>query len=86
VGSGGYDWRRVVPRSWAILWAEMTDQTLPANLPERWRERWDIDPNLPLPLTFLDAPDGQRAVSRRHEIEARNREAVNGLHRALQSA
>jgi acetoin utilization protein AcuC len=33
VGSGGYDWRRVVPRSWAIMWAEMTGRPLSRHLP-----------------------------------------------------
>ena len=44
VGGGGYDLYRVVPRAWSLLWAEMSEQTLPENLPEtwvvRWRERW----------------------------------------------
>ena len=44
VGGGGYDLYRVVPRAWSMLWAEMSEQTLPEDLPEawvtRWRERW----------------------------------------------
>ncbi|HZS78663.1 MAG TPA: acetoin utilization protein AcuC [Ktedonobacteraceae bacterium] len=40
VGGGGYDLYRVVPRAWAMLWAEMTEQPLPAQLPEAWIERW----------------------------------------------
>lgn len=40
VGGGGYDLYRVVPRAWSILWAEISDQTLPERLPEEWVERW----------------------------------------------
>lgn len=39
-GSGGYEWRRVVPRSWAILWSEMSDSPLEEFLPRVWLERW----------------------------------------------
>jgi acetoin utilization protein AcuC len=52
VGSGGYDWRRVVPRSWAILWSEMSGRALPDELPEGWRERWTAQE--PIPSTFMD--------------------------------
>jgi acetoin utilization deacetylase AcuC-like enzyme/GNAT superfamily N-acetyltransferase len=40
LGGGGYDQFRVVPRAWSILWAEMTQQTLPEQLPETWIARW----------------------------------------------
>jgi acetoin utilization deacetylase AcuC-like enzyme/GNAT superfamily N-acetyltransferase len=40
VGGGGYDPYRVVPRAWSILWAEMSEQTLPERLPEEWVHRW----------------------------------------------
>src|SRR5690348_7090446 len=40
VGGGGYDLYRVVPRAWSMVWAEMSDQTLPAHLPEEWVVRW----------------------------------------------
>lgn len=40
LGGGGYDQFRVVPRAWGMLWAEMSDQVLPAQLPEEWVERW----------------------------------------------
>jgi acetoin utilization deacetylase AcuC-like enzyme len=40
VGGGGYDLYRVVPRAWSILWAEMSGQELPENLPNAWIERW----------------------------------------------
>jgi acetoin utilization deacetylase AcuC-like enzyme/GNAT superfamily N-acetyltransferase len=40
VGGGGYDVYRVVPRAWSMLWAEISDQTLPEHLPEEWIHRW----------------------------------------------
>src|SRR6266480_577016 len=40
VGGGGYDVYRVVPRAWSLLWAEISDQSLPERLPEEWVQRW----------------------------------------------
>src|SRR5207302_3238961 len=81
VGSGGYDWRRVVPRSWAILWSEMSERPLPDRLPAEWLDRWDTDPGEPMPATFLDNPADLRHIPRRHEIERLNEDAVNQTRR-----
>jgi len=40
LGGGGYDLYRVVPRAWSMVWAEMSDQALPARLPGEWVMRW----------------------------------------------
>jgi acetoin utilization deacetylase AcuC-like enzyme len=40
LGSGGYDLYRVVPRAWGMIWAEMTAQSIPEQLPQAWIERW----------------------------------------------
>lgn len=40
VGGGGYDLYRVVPRAWSMVWAEMSEQTLPERLPHEWIEHW----------------------------------------------
>jgi acetoin utilization deacetylase AcuC-like enzyme/GNAT superfamily N-acetyltransferase len=40
VGGGGYDLFRVVPRAWSIVWAEMSEQPLPVDLPQAWVSRW----------------------------------------------
>jgi len=40
LGGGGYDPYRIVPRAWGMLWAEMSGQPLPAQLPEEWVARW----------------------------------------------
>src|SRR5579884_1099600 len=40
LGGGGYDLYRVVPRAWSLLWAEMSEQQVPENLPDVWVKRW----------------------------------------------
>lgn len=40
LGGGGYDLYRVVPRAWSILWAEMSEQQVPTQLPDMWIEHW----------------------------------------------
>ncbi len=40
LGGGGYDLYRVVPRAWSMLWAEMSEQPLPVDLPQDWVTRW----------------------------------------------
>jgi hypothetical protein len=40
LGGGGYDLYRVVPRAWSMLWAEMSEQSLPKHLPHEWVKRW----------------------------------------------
>ncbi len=40
LGGGGYDLFRVVPRAWSMVWAGMSEQELPVNLPEEWIARW----------------------------------------------
>jgi acetoin utilization protein AcuC len=83
VGSGGYDWRRVVPRSWAILWSEMSERVLPERLPEEWMQRWDTDARDRMPPTFLDDPRTFRHIPRRDEIDELNLEAVAQTKRHL---
>jgi acetoin utilization protein AcuC len=76
VGSGGYDWQRVVPRAWAILWCEMSDRQLPDRLPPPWVSKWLQNAELPIPEQFLD-PSSLTVPSRREqEIDATNAEAV----------
>jgi hypothetical protein len=56
-GGGGYDVYRVVPRSWALLWAEMTGRHLPRRIPPEWRTRWASKTPHPLPTRFEDTVD-----------------------------
>ncbi|MBO0792563.1 MAG: acetoin utilization protein AcuC, partial [Ktedonobacteraceae bacterium] len=43
LGGGGYDLYRVVPRAWGLLWAEMSEQQVPEQLPWDWVERWRVE-------------------------------------------
>ena len=56
-GGGGYDLYRVVPRSWAIVWSEMTGRPLPHEVPAAWHARWQPEAPSPLPHTMLDGPE-----------------------------
>jgi acetoin utilization protein AcuC len=53
VGSGGYEWVDVVPRSWAILWSEMACRALPEQVPDSWVEGWQAHAERPLETRFL---------------------------------
>jgi acetoin utilization protein AcuC len=72
VGGGGYDIWRVVPRAWTVLWAEMSDQQLPSDIPKSWLEKWQLEAPVPLPEKFLDNQDEFPAIPRRSEIEEQN--------------
>lgn len=75
LGSGGYDWRRVVPRAWTIVWTEMTGRPLPDELPPSWREAWLEGEDAP--DRFLDAVDpAPRGTS---GIEAANAATVRDI-------
>ncbi len=77
VGSGGYEWQAVVPRSWAIVWAEMSEQVLPERVPETWRQRWGAATASPLPESFIDHEELSPATNRESEIVAINRRVVS---------
>jgi acetoin utilization protein AcuC len=79
VGSGGYEWRRVVPRSWSILWAEMAGRSLPQRLPDSWRERWSAESDKAMPETFLDDESASAGWPRSREIERTNDETLRQL-------
>ncbi|AGT33139.1 histone deacetylase [Geobacillus genomosp. 3] len=77
VGGGGYDIWRVVPRAWAFLWLEMTEQSdISGSLPVEWRERWR--PLSPVTLPFeWDDPDGlYPPIPRKAEISEKNAQTV----------
>ncbi|WP_018130479.1 acetoin utilization protein AcuC [Effusibacillus pohliae] len=76
VGGGGYDIWRVVPRAWTMLWAELSGQPLPDELPQSWLDRWQPEAPVALPTTFVDPPDLFPPIPRRAEIEEKNRITV----------
>jgi acetoin utilization deacetylase AcuC-like enzyme len=82
-GGGGYDWVRVVPRSWSIVWAEMSGRALPAHMPPPWSARWAADAERhgfwPIPDSLLDETDAWQATARRAEIAQINRSQADAL-------
>jgi GNAT superfamily N-acetyltransferase len=76
LGGGGYDIYRVVPRSWALVWSELSGRPLPDQIPSAWLERWQPESKEQLPVTFLDQPEDFPRKPRREEIECHNRRIV----------
>lgn len=73
VGGGGYDIWRVVPRAWAMLWLEMTDNQIAAGpLPEKWLEKWQKEAPVELPTTWEDSPQIYPEIPRKKEISEKN--------------
>jgi acetoin utilization protein AcuC len=55
-GGGGYQWARVVPRAWALYFAEMAGARVPDQLPASWVERAEREAGTSIPATFSEAP------------------------------
>ncbi|RED65877.1 acetoin utilization protein AcuC [Cohnella lupini] len=83
LGGGGYDHWRVVPRAWSLLWLEMNDHPLLANidselhggqLPKAW-PTISAKPthSEPLPITWLDDLNSWTPMPRRAEITEKNK-------------
>src|SRR5205823_10500690 len=87
LGGGGYDWARVVPRSWAIVWSEMSGRQLPERVPETWNIRWSDDARQhdfwPMPALILDDTAAWPLIPRRTEIEETNRGRAEALRRLI---
>lgn len=75
-GGGGYDPVRVVPRAWALVWAEMAGRKLPDELPRGWIDRWASRAVGPRPAGFIDPPSIVAEIPRRPAIERENAETV----------
>jgi acetoin utilization protein AcuC len=90
LGGGGYDWVRVVPRSWSIVWAEMSQQRLADDVPAPWRERWASEAERngfwPLADFVMDQTEAWRPTPRRTEIEHINRAQAETLRGFIPSA
>ncbi|WP_026693633.1 acetoin utilization protein AcuC [Peribacillus kribbensis] len=73
VGGGGYDIWRVVPRAWALIWLEMTDNPRSTGpLPAAWLEAWKSRATMPLP-EYWDDPEGiYKPIPRKPDIEEKN--------------
>ncbi|WP_027409627.1 acetoin utilization protein AcuC [Anoxybacillus tepidamans] len=77
VGGGGYDIWRVVPRAWALIWLQMTEQSnISGNLPKAWLDKWQPHSPVPLPLEWDDPKGLYPPIPRKAEIAEKNAKAV----------
>ena len=83
LGGGGYDYRRVVPRMYALILAQMVNRPLPSSVPEAWRARWATTGSEPLPTTFIDPPSEFGLGPRAADIAQRNAETVDQAREAV---
>jgi acetoin utilization protein AcuC len=79
VGGGGYDIWRVVPRAWTALWAAVSHQKLPGEMPKDWLEEWGEESPVKLPSLTRDEPEDYPPTERIGQIEDRNRRTVEEL-------
>ncbi|MDF0726450.1 acetoin utilization protein AcuC [Cytobacillus sp. S13-E01] len=77
VGGGGYDIWRVVPRAWAMIWLEMTEnKNISKNLPKEWALQWQSKSPVPLPCEWMDKEDIYTPIPRKPEITEKNAQTV----------
>jgi acetoin utilization protein AcuC len=73
VGGGGYDIWRVVPRAWAHIWMEMTENSnCYGSLPQDWLDYWQEKAPVHLPTTWDDPEDMYKPIPRKAEITEKN--------------
>jgi acetoin utilization protein AcuC len=81
VGGGGYDIWRVVPRAWALIWLEMTENSkFSGPLPAEWVDYWQAKAPLELPREWDDPENLYPPIPRKSEITEKN---LNTLEKAL---
>ncbi|WP_066386097.1 acetoin utilization protein AcuC [Neobacillus mesonae] len=81
VGGGGYDIWRVVPRAWAMIWLEMTENRICyGSLPADWLEYWQKKSPVELPKEWDDPENLYPPIPRKPEITEKN---LNTLEKAL---
>lgn len=73
VGGGGYDIWRVVPRAWALIWLEMTENSnCYGRLPEDWIHTWQTQAPVELPKEWDDPENLYPPIPRKSEISKKN--------------
>lgn len=77
VGGGGYDIWRVVPRAWALIWLEMTENSNCSGvLPSDWIDKWQQLSPVGLPREWDDPADLYPPIPRKQEISEKNAQTV----------
>ncbi|KOP83760.1 acetoin utilization protein AcuC [Cytobacillus solani] len=78
VGGGGYDIWRVVPRAWALIWLEMTENSnCYGSLPSEWINGWQDQAPIPLPVSWDDPEDMYKPIPRKLEITEKNKQTLD---------
>jgi len=72
-GGGGYDFWRVVPRVWTLLWAEMLEEYSLTAIPGKWLDKYRRHAPVTLPDVLEDPEDLFPPKPRRAEISEKNR-------------
>lgn len=73
VGGGGYDIWRVVPRAWALIWLEMTENSnCYGSLPQEWIDSWQKEAPVTLPAEWDDHEHLYKPIPRKAEITEKN--------------
>jgi acetoin utilization protein AcuC len=73
VGGGGYDIWRVVPRAWALIWLEMTENSnCYGDLPADWVNFWQKEAPFELPKMWDDPNNLYAPIPRKAEITEKN--------------
>jgi acetoin utilization protein AcuC len=73
VGGGGYDIWRVVPRAWALIWLEMTENSnCCGSLPREWLDAWQKESPVLLPKEWDDPDNLYTPIPRKAEINEKN--------------
>jgi len=77
VGGGGYDIWRVVPRAWALIWMEMTENSnCYGSLPDDWVQYWQEKSSVTLPREWDDPENLYPPIPRKEEITEKNKLTV----------
>jgi acetoin utilization protein AcuC len=73
VGGGGYDIWRVIPRAWALIWLEMTENSnCFGGLPSEWIDYWQKEAPVKLPMEWDDPENIYTPIPRKAEITEKN--------------
>lgn len=77
VGGGGYDIWRVVPRAWALIWLEMTENSnCYGSLPTEWIKEWQGKAPVTLPTQWEDPENLYSPIPRKGEISEKNAQTL----------
>lgn len=71
-GGGGYDIWRVVPRAWSLVYAVVSHQEIPEEVPPSWISRWQPESPAELPRRMRDEPSRDAPAS----LRRKNRETA----------